>query len=81
MILWGIFMETYIDVFINVDGEKASIIFNRLSEMGLKYHIGKHDFIYDWKHIVTIREELVFIDRIQEKLKGSGIFLKFTTIR
>ena len=74
-------METYIDVYLNADGEKPSIIFNKLTEMGLKYHIGKYDFIYDWKRIVSIKEELVFIDRIQEKLKGTGVVLKFTTIR
>ena len=74
-------METYIDVFHNTDGEKASIIFNRLKEIGLKYHIGEHDFIYDWKRIVSITEELDFIDRIQEKLKGTGAILKFTTFR
>ena len=74
-------METYIDVFHNVDGEKASIIFNGLKEMGLKYHIGEHDFIYDWKRVVTIAEELAFIDRIQEKLKGTGVILRFITLR
>jgi len=74
-------METYIDVFVNTDGEKASVIFDKLKGMGLKYHIGEHDFIYDWKRIVTISEELVFIDKIQEKLKGSNVFLKFTTLR
>ena len=74
-------METFIDIYLSSDGEKASVIFNKLSEMGLKHHIGEHDFIYDWKRIVPITEELVFIDRIQEKLKGSGIFLKFTTVR
>jgi hypothetical protein len=79
--LFGDILETYIDVFLNVDGEKASIIFNKLSEMGLKYHIGKYDFIFDWKRIVSIKEELTFIDKIQEKLKGTGVILKFTTIR
>ena len=74
-------METYIDIFHNPDGEKASVIFSRLNEMGLKYHIGEHDFIYDWKRVVPIAEELDFIDRIQEKLKGTGVILKFTTIR
>jgi len=74
-------METFVDVFMNVDGEKASIIFNRLKEMGLKYHMGEHDFIYDWKRSVTITEELAFIERIQEKLKGTGAILKFTTVR
>ena len=75
------FMETYIDVFLNVEGQKASTIFNILSDMGLKYHFGKHDFVYDWKRIVTIQDELAFIDRIQEKLKGTKVILKFTTIR
>jgi len=74
-------METYIDVFLNTDGEKASVIFQKLTNMGLKYHMGDHDFIYDWKRIVTISEELAFIDKIQEKIKGTGVILKFTTTR
>ncbi|MCJ7571581.1 MAG: hypothetical protein MUO82_06870 [Candidatus Thermoplasmatota archaeon] len=74
-------METYIDVFLSSDGEKASIIFNKLKEMGLKYHMGDHDFLYDWKGIAKISEELAFIDKIQENLKGTGVILKFTTIR
>lgn len=74
-------METYVDVFINADGEKATVIFKKLQEMGLKYHIGEHDFFYDWKRIIPIAEELTFIDCIQEKLKGTGVILRFTTIR
>ncbi len=76
-----LFMETYIDIFMNVDGEKASIIFDKLQEIGLKYHIGEHDFIHDWKRAVTISEELAFIERIQEKLQGTGVILKFSTLR
>jgi len=74
-------METYIDVFVSTDGEKASVIFNKLSELGLKHHIGEHDFVEDWKRAVTIEEELIFIDKLQEKLNGSGAVLKFTTVR
>ena len=74
-------METFVDVFLKADGDKASTIFKRLTEMGLKYYIGDHDFVHDWKGIVTIEDELDFIDRIQDKLKGSGAFLKFKTIR
>lgn len=74
-------METYIDVFLCSDGEKASVVFNKLKEMGLKYSIGEHDFLYDWKGIAKISEELAFVDSIQEKLKGTGVILKFTTIR
>jgi len=70
-------METYIDVFVNADGEKTSIIFNRLSEMGLKYHIGEHDFLHDWKKIVKISDELELADKIQERVFYT-IFLFFS---
>ena len=73
-------MRTYVDVFINVDKEKVSTIFNILTDMGLKYHIGDHDFIYDWKRIVPISEEIQLIDEIQERLKGTGAILRFISI-
>ena len=38
-------METFVDVYVSADGEKASVIFKKINEMGLKYHIGEHDFI------------------------------------
>jgi hypothetical protein len=74
-------METFIDVYLNVDGERASIIYKKLISLGLKPTIGEHDFVYDWKSIVDIEEELNFIEDIQSKLKGSKVILKFTTIR
>jgi hypothetical protein len=74
-------METYIDVYINSDGVKSSEILKKLVEMGLKPSIGEHDFIFDWKGIVSIEEEIEFIDKIQDKLRGTGVFLKFTTNR
>lgn len=79
--LGELFMETYVDVFLSSDGEKASVVFNKLKDMGLKYHMGEHDFLYDWKGITKISDELAFVDSIQEKLKGDGVILKFTTIR
>ena len=74
-------METFIDVYWNVDGEKSSIVFSKLNEIGLKYFIGEHDFVYDWKGIATISDELKLIDKIQSQLKGTGVLLKFTTVR
>ena len=74
-------METYVDVFLNVDGEKASIIYKKLITLGLKPTIGEHDFVYDWKSIVDIEEELKFIEDIQLELKGTKVILKFRTIR
>ena len=74
-------METYVDVFVNADGKKASLIIERLLEMGLKPGIGEHDFIYDWKGIVDLKTEIAFVDSVQEKLYGTGAILKFTTVR
>jgi hypothetical protein len=74
-------METYIDIFLNPDGEKASVIHKKLTEIGLKPTIGDHDYIYNWKSIVKIDEEIQFIDKVLLNLKGTGVTLRFTTIR
>jgi hypothetical protein len=74
-------METFIDISFSANGEKASKIFSILNDMGLKYHIGDHDFSYDWKRVASIEEELEFIDNLQEKLKGTGAILKITSKR
>lgn len=74
-------METYIDVYLSSDGVKSSKVLKKLVEMGLKPSLGDHDFIYDWKGIVSIEEEIEFIDKIQDKLRGTGVILKFKTNR
>jgi hypothetical protein len=74
-------METYIDVYISSEGEKASVIHKKLEEMNLKPTIGDHDYVYNWDCLATIEEELKFIEKIQSKLKGTGVILKFKTMR
>jgi len=74
-------METYVDLYINSDGEKASVINKKLFEIGLKSSMGGHDFMYDWKGIVDKSEVVALADKIQLKLKGTGVFMKFITVR
>lgn len=74
-------METYVDIFINADGERISLIHKKMVELGLKPTIGEHDFVYNWKGITNIEDEIRFIEAIQNKLKGTGVLLKFTTVR
>ena len=74
-------MKTYVEVLVSADGEKASVISERLIEMGLKPTIGEHDFVYNWKDNAAISEVLKFVDRVQSKLKGTGAILNFSTIR
>ena len=74
-------MKTYLEVYFSADGDKASLISEKLNELGLKPTIGEHDHVYIWKESVPISEVLRFIDRIQSKLKGTGAILKFSTFR
>ena len=73
-------MKTYVEIFHSSDGAKGSVIFEMLLDMGLKPAIGQHDFVYNWKHNVTLAEVLKFVDRVISKLEGTGAILKFTTI-
>lgn len=74
-------MDTYIDLFLAVDGAKASEIHKKLVGLGLKATIGNHDFVYVWKGLVSMEEELTFIDKVQLQLKGTGAILKFSSTR
>jgi len=66
---------------VSADGEKASVITEKLLGMGLQSTIGEHDFVYNWKKTVGISEVLNFVDRVQSKLKGTGAILNFMTLR
>lgn len=74
-------METFIDLYISADGEKLSLIIKKLTDMGFKPTIGEHDFVYKWEGIVSIEEEIDFIEKIQKNLKGTGAILKFKSLR
>jgi hypothetical protein len=77
----GIEMETYVDVYVSADGEKTSVIYDILLRLGFKPALGSHDFVYDWEKIVTIAEVVELADKAQEELKGTGVYLQFTTDR
>ena len=74
-------METYIDIILSSDGEKASVIEKKLVKMGLKPSMGIHDFMYDWKGIVDNSKIVALADKIQSNLKGTGVLMRFITIR
>ena len=74
-------METYIDVYIYADGEKASNIYKKIMNIGIKPAIGKHDFVKEWEGIISIGEVANFADEVQSELKGTGAYLKFTSSR
>ena len=74
-------MKTYVEILHSVDGEKVSIIFEKMKDLGFKPALGEHDFVYIWKKDVVLNEIIEFLDNVVSRLKGSGAILKFTTIR
>ena len=63
-------METYLDLIISADGEKASVIHKKLLKIGLKPTIGEHDYFYKWEGLADLDEEMELIDKIQKSLKA-----------
>ena len=75
-------MNTYVTLQISSEGAKASEITNILLGMGFKATLGGHDFLYKWKEKhITPEKVIAFVDKVQKKLKGTGVLLQFTTIR
>ena len=74
-------MKTYLEVILSSEWEKASIVTERLLDMGFESGFGQHDFVYNWKKEVVMSQLLYFIDQVQHKLKGCNVSLKFQTIR
>lgn len=74
-------MKTYVEILHSADGEKVSIIFEKMKNLGFKPALGEHDFVYMWKKDVVLNEVIEFLDAVVSKLKGTGAILKFTTIR
>ena len=73
-------MKTYLEVIVSTEGEKASVITDKLLELGFETGLGEHDFVYRWKEKTVLPEVLKFVDRVQSKLAGCKAMLKFTTV-
>ena len=74
-------MKTYVEILHSADGEKVSVIFEKMRDMGFEPTLGEHEFVYNWKKNVTLPEVIKFLDNVVTKLRGTGAILKFTTIR
>jgi hypothetical protein len=42
-------MKTYIEILHSADGEKVSVIFEKMRGMGFEPALGEHEFVYNWK--------------------------------
>ncbi len=74
-------MKTYVEILHSADGEKVSVIFEKMRDMGFEPSLGEHEFVYSWKKKITLPEVIRFLDGVVSKLRGTKAILKFTTIR
>jgi hypothetical protein len=74
-------MKTYVEIFHSADGEKVSVIFDKMKDIGFEPALGEHEFVYNWKKKTMLPEVINFLDSVVMKLRGTGAILKFTTIR
>jgi hypothetical protein len=74
-------MKTYVEILHSADGEKVSVIFDKMIKLGFEPALGEHEFVYIWKGNPTLPEVINFLDNVVLKIKGTKAILKFTTIR
>ena len=75
-------MKTYISILISSEGDKASNITEKLTDLGFETTLGGHDFVYDWKKKeITPMEVINFVDKVQNQLKGMNVRFSITTIK
>jgi hypothetical protein len=72
-------MISYLTVMFNSEGEKPSMVVDRLHALGFKPTTGNYDFVYEWSKKASIKEAIWFADKIQETLKGLNVIFKLET--
>jgi hypothetical protein len=75
-------MHTYVTVHMSSEGTKASEILNIFQGLGFEASLGNHDFVFKWKDKHVTPEKVIgFVDKVQEKLRGTQVLMHFTTVR
>ncbi|HKS59178.1 MAG TPA: hypothetical protein VJS68_00175 [Thermoplasmata archaeon] len=69
-------MKTFLLLQLDSEGSPFSEIAEMLEDLGFKPHQEGYDFVYEWSHPATVRDSLLFADRIQSALKGKGVHFR-----
>ncbi|WP_094227331.1 hypothetical protein [Methanolobus psychrotolerans] len=73
-------MKTYLVLWFNSNGAMPSEVNRSLMSLGFEQVQGNYDYVYDWGNNVDLDEILLFTDRIQMTLKGTGVMFKTETV-
>ncbi len=73
-------MKTYVTVTFSSEGSKPSEVERRLFGIGMRALQGRYDFVYEWERDPSMEEVMDLLDRIQETLRGTGVFFSIETL-
>ncbi len=73
-------MKTYLMLWFNSNGAFPSEVNRSLMSLGFKPVQGNYDYVYEWEDNVDLNEILLFTDKIQMTLNGTGVMFKTETI-
>ncbi len=72
-------METKLIVYFDSEGEKPTVVVDRIVSAGFEVTQGKYDFVYKWDKEPTNAEILELGDKLVDALKGSNVRFKLET--
>jgi len=71
--------KTRLSLWFNSEGKAPTSVIMKLQGMGFTPSRGKHDFVYDWRQAVGIKEIARLGDAVHKTLKGSKVLYKLET--
>jgi len=72
-------MKTYLNVWFNSDGERATEVTSRLMSMGFRPVHGRYDYVYEWNGNTTLDDTIAFGDSVTATLKGCNVYFTLET--
>lgn len=69
-------MKTYLTVWFNSEGKKASDVTKRLMGLGFRVTRGVYDYEYDWRRNPSLDEIFSLSDNVHETLHGCNTYFK-----
>ncbi len=73
-------MKTYLTVHVNSEGERPSVIVDRLYNMGFKACKGNYDFEYEWNDDTDVKQVIFFADKVHAALEGTKVLFHTETV-
>ncbi len=71
--------KTYLVIYFGTKKMKPSEVAKRLESLGFKTNFGSVDFIYEWKEKPVKEQVLELADKVNDKLKDSGVIFNLDT--